>query len=67
MCSESVWWRCHRRLIADVSVYTQGAAVRHLFPTGRIEPHRPAAGARVDGAGLVFWDRVIDPEVIDPQ
>ena len=26
MCSESVWWRCHRRLIADVAVLVPGRA-----------------------------------------
>lgn len=57
LCSESVWWRCHRRLIADVTVLTTEVEVRHLFPTGRLEPHRPAEGARVDGTGQVFWDR----------
>src|SRR4051794_23726189 len=56
MCSESVWWRCHRRLLADVAVLGQGMQVQHLFPTGRLEPHRPAPGARIDEAGLVVWD-----------
>jgi len=54
MCSESVWWRCHRRLIADVAVLARGVAVSHLMPDGRLTPHRPAEGAVViDGA--VHW------------
>ena len=54
MCSESVWWRCHRRLIADVAVMARGVPVRHLMPDGRLAPHRPSAGAVViDGA--VLW------------
>ncbi len=46
MCSESVWWRCHRRLIADVAVLGRGVPVAHLMPDGRLSPHRPAEGAR---------------------
>jgi uncharacterized protein (DUF488 family) len=54
MCSESVWWRCHRRLIADVAVLVRGVAVSHLMPDGRLAPHRPSEGAVViDGA--VHW------------
>ncbi len=50
MCSESVWWRCHRRLIADVAVLGRGVPVSHLMPDGRLTPHRPSEGAvRVDG------------------
>ena len=30
MCSESVWWRCHRRLIADHASLIERLAVRHL-------------------------------------
>lgn len=58
LCSESMWWRCHRRLIADVTVLAHEVEVVHLFPTGRLEPHHPAAGARLTEAGVVFWDRV---------
>ena len=51
MCSESVWWRCHRRLIADVVVLGRGLSVEHLMPDGRLAPHRPSEGAVVrDGA-----------------
>jgi uncharacterized protein (DUF488 family) len=54
MCSESVWWRCHRRLIADVAVLARGIPVLHLMPDGRLTPHRPSDGAVVvDGA--VHW------------
>jgi uncharacterized protein (DUF488 family) len=45
MCSESVWWRCHRRLIADVAVLARGVPVEHLMPDGRLAPHRPSEGA----------------------
>jgi uncharacterized protein (DUF488 family) len=50
MCSESLWWRCHRRLIADAAVLTRGVAVLHLLHDGHREEHRPTEGAAtVDG------------------
>lgn len=55
MCSEAVWWRCHRRIVADIAVLTSGVAVTHLMPDGRLQSHEPSAGARVVG-GDVFWD-----------
>lgn len=57
MCSESVWWRCHRRLIADVAVVGHGREVLDLMHDGRMEPHRVAEGARLREDGLVVWDR----------
>jgi uncharacterized protein (DUF488 family) len=57
MCAEILWWRCHRRLIADVVVLTRAGTVRHVMPDGRLSEHRVAAGARLDGNGLVLWDR----------
>jgi uncharacterized protein (DUF488 family) len=54
MCAESVWWRCHRRLLADAVVLLRGTAVEHLFHDGRIDPHRPTPEARVDGRRLVY-------------
>jgi uncharacterized protein (DUF488 family) len=55
MCSEYVWWRCHRRLIADVAVLGRRVAVQHLMPDGRLAPHRPSEGAVIDDAGVVSW------------
>jgi uncharacterized protein (DUF488 family) len=55
MCSESVWWRCHRRLIADVAVLGRGVAVTHLMPDGRLSPHRTSEGAVRAADGGVSW------------
>jgi uncharacterized protein (DUF488 family) len=55
MCSESVWWRCHRRLIADVAVLGRGVPVHHLMPDGRLPPHATSAGAVLGADGLVHW------------
>lgn len=44
MCSEAVWWRCHRRLIAD-NLIARGEAVFHIMGKGRIEAARLTSGA----------------------
>jgi uncharacterized protein (DUF488 family) len=54
MCSESVWWRCHRRLIADHLVLLRGVDVVHLMHDGRRTAHVPTEGVRVAGDRLVY-------------
>ena len=44
MCSEAVWWRCHRRIVADYLI-ANGHAVFHIMGPGRVEPARLTAGA----------------------
>jgi uncharacterized protein (DUF488 family) len=56
MCSEILWWRCHRRLIADVATLAHQTPVDHLLPSGRVEHHELAAGARRGADGHVVWD-----------
>jgi uncharacterized protein (DUF488 family) len=55
MCSEAVWWRCHRRLVADAALLLKGVEVAHLGHDGRTTPHEPSAGARVVD-GLLHYD-----------
>jgi len=54
MCSESVWWRCHRRLVADFALVARGVDVVHLMHDGRMPPHTPTEGVRRDGDLLVY-------------
>ena len=44
MCSEAVWWRCHRRIIADY-LLMRGRKVTHLMGPGRLEPASLTPGA----------------------
>jgi uncharacterized protein (DUF488 family) len=46
MCSEVLWWRCHRRLIADVLV-SRGAQVVHILSAKKSEQHKLGPPARV--------------------
>ena len=39
MCAEAVWWRCHRRLVADDFV-SRGWTVLHLMAPGKETPHQ---------------------------
>ncbi|WP_217238195.1 DUF488 family protein [Streptomyces sp. AC555_RSS877] len=56
MCSEAVWWRCHRRLIADFAVLARGMLVHHLMHDGRLTPHTPTPGVRLRSDGLLVYD-----------
>jgi len=56
MCSESLWWRCHRRLVADAAMLLRDVEVVHLFHDGRARPHTPMPEAQIDGDHLVYGD-----------
>lgn len=56
MCSEAVWWRCHRRLVADAVVLLHEVPVRHLMHDGRQLAHQPTEGVRVRADGLLVYD-----------
>jgi uncharacterized protein (DUF488 family) len=51
MCAETLWWRCHRRIIADY-LLAAGDSVFHILRAGQVEPARMTAAAkrRPDGA-----------------
>lgn len=55
-CSESVWWRCHRRMIADFAMLSARVPVFHLMHDGRVHQHRPTDVARVRVDGLLVYD-----------
>lgn len=53
MCAEVLWWRCHRRIIAD-HLLALGETVLHIMP-GKIEAARLTPFARVDARGWVTY------------
>jgi uncharacterized protein (DUF488 family) len=53
MCAETLWWRCHRRLIAD-RLTVDGWSVAHLFAPGKSEPHKLWDAARTLDGHLVY-------------
>jgi uncharacterized protein (DUF488 family) len=46
MCSEGLWWQCHRRIISDYMV-VRGWELAHIMPDGRLAPHRMTPFAQV--------------------
>ncbi len=38
MCGEPTWWRCHRRMIADLAT-RDGRVVQHIMPNGSLAEH----------------------------
>ncbi|WP_375778398.1 DUF488 family protein [Bradyrhizobium sp. ma5] len=54
MCSEAVWWRCHRRIVADY-LMASGETVVHIMGEGRLEPARLTEGAVVQSDGTVVY------------
>jgi uncharacterized protein (DUF488 family) len=55
MCSESLWWRCHRRLIAGYVVLARAVPVRHLMHDGRMVEHPPTPGVRLGADRLLVY------------
>jgi uncharacterized protein (DUF488 family) len=53
MCAETLWWRCHRRMLSDILV-AGGWEVTHLLGPGKSEPHRLWDVARVADGRLVY-------------
>ena len=53
MCAETLWWRCHRRLIAD-RLTVDGWAVTHLMARGKSETHTLWDAARIEDGHLIY-------------
>jgi uncharacterized protein (DUF488 family) len=53
MCAEAVWWRCHRRIIAD-HLLLRGRPVFHLLGEKRVEPARMTEGAQPAGQRIFY-------------
>jgi uncharacterized protein (DUF488 family) len=55
MCAETLWWHCHRMLMADALTF-RGAAVVHLLRVGRHETHRLHPTVRRGEDGWPVYD-----------
>jgi uncharacterized protein (DUF488 family) len=54
MCSEALWWRCHRRLVAD-RLLAAGDCVWHIGADGRVTAHKLTPFATVKPDGLITY------------
>lgn len=54
MCAEAVWWRCHRRIIADYLI-ASGTPVVHIMALGKLVPAQLTPGAQPQPDGRVLY------------
>lgn len=54
MCAEAVWWRCHRRIIADY-LLAAGNPVAHIMGHNKVDPAKLTPGARSLSDGRLFY------------
>ncbi|MFT0548686.1 DUF488 family protein [Allopusillimonas ginsengisoli] len=54
MCSEAVWWRCHRRIVAD-HLMARGEDVIHIMGLGRLDAAKLTPGAVVQTNKSVIY------------
>jgi uncharacterized protein (DUF488 family) len=59
-CAETVWWRCHRRIITD-HLLAAGETVFHLLAAGRVEAATINPAARVQDEGSLIYPAVAPP------
>lgn len=53
MCAEALWWRCHRRIIADY-LLAEGEEVFHVSGEGKVERARMTSAAHPAGGALTY-------------
>ena len=53
MCSEAVWWRCHRSMIADY-LKARGVHVVHILGTQKVQEHPYTSAASLVGGRLSY-------------
>lgn len=61
MCSETLWWRCHRRIIADY-LLTAGDTVFHILGPGHVEPARMNEAAQLQPSGSLVYPAQAVPQ-----
>jgi uncharacterized protein (DUF488 family) len=54
MCAEAVWWRCHRRIIADYLI-AAGEMVFHILATSHVAPAHLTPGAVLTAGGTLSY------------
>jgi uncharacterized protein (DUF488 family) len=58
MCAETLWWRCHRRLIAEL-LTARGHDVWHLLRPGKRERHRLSDDAEARDGRLYLCGQLV--------
>lgn len=55
MCSEAVWWRCHRSMVSDY-LKAKGWNVLHIMGIDKVQEHKYTAPAKVVGSNVFYYD-----------
>ena len=55
MCSEAVWWRCHRSMVSDY-LKAKGWTVLHIMAIGKVQEHKYTAPARIVDDNVLYSD-----------
>lgn len=55
MCSEAVWWRCHRSMISDY-LKAAGWEVLHIMSASKLQEHPYTAAAKLENGDLVYTE-----------
>jgi uncharacterized protein (DUF488 family) len=53
MCSEAVWWRCHRSMVSDY-LKVNGWRVMHIMGLGKEQEHPYTGPANIEGGKIVY-------------
>ena len=62
MCAEAVWWRCHRRIIADY-LLSEGVPVSHIMGLSKIDPAKLTPGVRLLPGGTLVYPAAEEEKV----
>ena len=55
MCSEAVWWSCHRSLISDI-LKAKGWKVMHIMSMDKATEHPYTKPAKVENGEVIYGD-----------
>lgn len=53
MCAEAVWWKCHRRILAD-ALLVRGVPVQHILSAAASKPHELSEFARAEQGEVTY-------------
>ena len=53
VCTEAVFWRCHRQLVSD-ALLVRGLRIGHIFSSTKVEPHKLTEFACVAGTTITY-------------
>ena len=53
VCTEALFWRCHRQLVSD-ALTIRGHRIGHIFDAEKVEHHRLTKFSRVEGTRLTY-------------